>query len=112
MTKVKTKASSVDKNISEPRLSVRLVDNGLVRLRHWAHLNPRLDLVISRELQHLSNFIRTARTRARHAATLPEQPARVEGPRILGGTNLHESALHAEKAEVFLQGQLERILSV
>lgn len=46
------------KHISVPRLAIDHVNDSLVSLLHATLLDPRLDLLVRSELQHLSNLSR------------------------------------------------------
>lgn len=94
--------------ISVPRLTSNHIDDRLVRLFHAALLNPRLDLLISRELQHLRNLIWRANSGATDLDTASDEREGVDSWKItaIGSTAellvliLHVCERHYELARV------------
>lgn len=91
----------VDQSIPIPRLAMILIHNRLICIPHIPHLYPRLDLLFSREFQHLSNLIRRAdAAAAEEDAVAGEDVGADLGEWTFGKTDLDELATDAEEFEV------------
>ena len=98
----------VHQNIAEPRLAIFEVNERLVRLRHGPDLHPGLDAFLCGESQHLPNIVRRANAGTGDPAACTDKAAEGEGDLVLGQTDLDESGVTGEEADVVVEGHLCR----
>lgn len=97
-----TRLLLVDKNISVAGLASLHVNDGLVGLLHGALLDPRLDLVIDAELEHILNLGGRADGAATELDATTDQSEGVDGREVstVGGTDLNEGTLDLQEGKV------------
>lgn len=103
------KVSLVGEDVAESGLALLHIDDGLVGIAHWSELNPGLDALVGRKLEHLVDLSRAADERACETATLEDQAGGVERDSLLGETNLHHGAVELQQAKVVMQRHLREI---
>lgn len=98
----------VNQNVSVTSVALLHIDNSLVGILERALLDPRLDLLLNSELEHLPDVRGRADTAATNLDTAGEQSEGVDGRQVsaVGGTNLDEGAVNLQQSQVLLQGHL------
>jgi hypothetical protein len=98
----------VHQHISVSSLALLHIHNGLVGILHGSLLNPRLDVLVNSELQHLLDVLRSADKAAAELESALDQGEGVDGRKLarVGGTDLDEVTAAAEELEVVAEGHL------
>lgn len=94
----------VNQDISVPRLSSIHIHNRLVGILHRSLLDPRVDIILRRKLQHLTNILGTSDHASPHLASFCNQSKSGESRNlILRCTNLNKLSIGPEQHEVLLK---------
>ena len=99
----------VHQHISIPRVPLVHIHHSLIRLLHRPLLNPRLHLLLHRQLQHLRNLMRRPNRTSPNLAALRNQAECVEARQlILRRSNLDELPIGAQQHQILLQWHIGR----
>lgn len=83
----------VDKDVTVTSLALVHVDDGLVGVGERACHNPRLDVLVNGELEHLSNLARRANQAATNLHAVKNESESVDDGQVttIGSTNMLET---------------------
>jgi len=92
----------VDENVPVTSLSIGHVDNSLVGFLHRSLLDPRLDLLVGRELEHLINLSWRANGTATKLDAIGNKSESVDGRKVatIWGTDLDKGTLDFQQGEI------------
>ena len=98
----------VNKHIPVPRLPSHHILHSLIRVGHGPRLNPGLDALVSRQLQHIADLAGRPDERAADLDVAADEGEGVDGRQAaaVGRTDLDEAAAGPEEAEVRGEGHL------
>jgi hypothetical protein len=92
--------SLVLQHIPVPGLSIDHIDDRLVRLLHATLLDPWLDLLVSRKLQHLRNLIWRSDRRTTNLDTTSDECESVDSRQVTTVRSAEESLAIVQKPNV------------
>lgn len=94
-------------DVAVPGLASLELENGLVGVLHGHLLDPGLDLLLDRELEHLTDVIRGADEGAGELDAVEDEGELLDlGQTVVGGSDLDEGAVEVEEGEVLVEGHV------